>query len=67
MKKNWYATYESIKGPLVMYFSALILLAIPNIITTDVEIISTILLACKYAGGLIKTLFPLFMTINIIG
>ena len=67
MKKNWYATYESIKGPLVMYFSALILLAIPNIITTDVEIISTILLACKYAGGLIKTLFPLFMIINIIG
>lgn len=67
MKKIWYSNYESIKGPLVMYLIAMILLAIPNIFSSTNEIVVTILVAFKYAGGLIKTLFPIFVIINIIG
>jgi len=67
MKKIWYSTYESIKGPLVMYLIAMILLAIPNIFTSTNEILATILVAFQYAGGLVKTLFPLLVTISIIG
>ena len=64
MKKIWYSTYESIKGPLVMYLIAMILLAIPNIFTSTNEILATILVAFQYAGGLVKTLFPLLVIRN---
>ena len=50
-----------------MYLIAMILLAIPNIFSSTNEIVATILVAFKYAGGLTKTLFPIFVIINIIG
>lgn len=67
MKKFWYSNYESIKGPLTMYLIAMILLAIPNIFSSTNQVIATTLVAFKYAGGLIKTLLPVFVIINIIG
>ena len=67
MKKFWYSNYESIKGPLTMYLIAMILLAIPNIFSSTNRIIATTLVAFKYTGGLIKTLLPIFIIINIIG
>ena len=50
-----------------MYLIAMILLAIPNIFSSTNEILATILVAFQYAGGLVKTLFPLLVIINIIG
>ena len=67
MKKFWYSNYESIKGPLTMYLIAMILLAIPNIFSSTNQVIATTLVAFMYAGGLIKTLLPVFVIVNIIG
>jgi len=67
MKKAWYSRMEGLKGPLVMYFIGMILLGVGNSFTTTNEIIASVLEAMKYTGGLIKTLFPFFLVINVIG
>ena len=67
MKKAWYSRIEGLKGPLVMYFIGMILLGIGNSFVTTNEIIASTLDAMKYTGGLIKTLFPFFLVINVIG
>ena len=67
MKKSWYATREGLESPLVLYFIGMILLGVGNLFTTSNEIISGILAAFRYTGGLIKIFFPLFLVINVIG
>ena len=67
MKKAWYSRIEGLKGPLVMYFMGMILLGVGNSFTSSNEIVTNTLEALKYTGGLIKTLFPFFLVINVIG
>jgi phosphotransferase system glucose/maltose/N-acetylglucosamine-specific IIC component len=67
MKRSWYATVDGLVGPLVMYFIAMILLGIGNSFTPVNEFTTNLLEGFRYAGGLMKTFFPLFLTINIIG
>ena len=67
MKKAWYSKFEGLKGPLVMYFIGMILLGVGNTITSSNVILSNMLEAFRYAGALIKQLFPFFLVINVIG
>ena len=67
MKKAWYSTFEGLEAPVVVYFISMILLGIGNTFTSTSALITTILQAMGFTGGLIKTLFPLYLVINIIG
>lgn len=67
MKKSWYATREGLLAPLVLYFIAEILLGAGNMFEPANANVALLLLALKYCGALIKAVFPIFLTINVIG
>lgn len=67
MKKNWYSMTEGMKAPLVLYLIALVLMGLGNTFISNNATVTTILAAFRFTGGFIKTLFPFFLVINILG
>ncbi len=67
MKKTWYATYEGLETPLVIYFIGVILIGIGNAFTPTNETVELLVEALQSLGGLLKVLFPVFLVINVIG
>lgn len=67
MKKAWHSLFEGFETPVILYFVGMLLLGLGNNFTSTNSIITTILKAFTFTGGLIKTFFPLYMIINVVG